>query len=243
MFPTRWLLPLLAAGPLACGSDQLRQIPCVDEQQAFDIEQVSTLELVHAVSGGADGVVLETDATQLDPEAAWRVGSVDVLVAIPSVDFTRYPKGVKLAVQVWDGADPKASEPWTVEQTLDVAALEWTDVYTTMSVVDLYQGQTQLGVQAKTAWWKFDFSPVIPDSGMTSSRYLVAVKWMSGDLPIVGASAFNRPCNVNWTDYGPNWVLLADRPGWVLNAENQSSCSWPMFKVATQSITLKTSCD
>lgn len=238
-----WLLPALALGPLACGSDQLRQIPCVDEQQAFNIEQVSKLELVHAVQGGADGVVLKADTSKLDPGAAWRVGPVQVLVAIPKADFASYPRDVTLAVQVWDGADPTKSQPWTIRQTLDISKLDWTETSTTLDAIDPLTGASQEGIVARTAWWTFDFSTVIPDSGMTSSQYLVAVKWTSGDLPIVGASQFNRPCNLNWTDYGPYAYLLGQNDGWVLNPAAESTCSWPMFKVATQSITLKTKCN
>jgi hypothetical protein len=238
-----WLLPMLALGPLACGSDQLRQLPCVDEQQAFNIEEVSQLELVHAVEGGADGVLLTADTSKLDPDAAWRVGPVQLLVAIPKADFATYPKDVTLAVQVWDGFDPTRSQPWTIQQTLDTSKLEWTESRTSKDTLDDFGLPTQTSVVVKTAWWTFDFSKVIPDSGMTSPKYLVAVKWTSGNLPIVGASQFNRPCNLNWTDYGPYAYLAGQQSGWVLNPATESTCSWPMFKVATQSITLKATCD
>ncbi len=243
MSARRWLLSVLALGPLGCGSDQLRQLPCVDEQQAFNIEEVSKLEVVHAVEGGADAVLLTADTSKLETDAAWRVGSVQVLVAIPKSEFAAYPKDVTLAVQVWDGFDPTRSRPWTLEQTLDTSKLEWSESRTAMDTVDDFGFPTQASVVAKTAWWTFDFSSVIPDAGMKSPKYLVAVKWTSGDLPIVGASQFNRPCNLNWTDYGPNAFLLGQSPGWVLNPATESTCSWPMFKVATQSITLKATCD
>ena len=245
MSARRWLLPVLALGPLACGSDQLRQIPCVDEQQAFNIEEVSKLDLVHAVEGGADGVLLTADTSKLEEGAAWRVGPVQVLVAIPKADFARYPKNVTLAVQVFDGFDPTRSQPWTLQQTLDTSTLEWTETTTQLDpVMDPFTGETSSPrVAVKTAWWTFDFSKVIPDTGMTSPKYLVAVKWTSGDLPIVGASQFNRPCNLNWTDYGPYAFLTGQDDGWVLNPTTESTCSWPMFKVSTQSITLKATCD
>ncbi|MFM2153756.1 MAG: hypothetical protein RL199_2191 [Pseudomonadota bacterium] len=245
-----WLLPALALGPLACGSDQLRQRPCVEEQQAFDIEEVSKLELVHAVEGGADGVVLKADKAGLETGAKWRVGSVQVLVAIPTDDFPSYPKDVSLTMQVWDRADPTQGTPWEVTQKLDTSTLDWMETSTYLDpTYDPFTLEAYYPpVEAKTAWWTFDFSNVIPDTGMTSSEYFVAVKWVEDDtdlpmgsaghpdLPMVGASDFNLECSKNWTDYN-------NRQGWVPNTDTDDVCSWPMFKVATQSITMKTTCD
>jgi len=89
--------------------------------------------------------------------------------------------------------------------------------------------------RVKVAWWRFDFTDVIPsDKGFTADRYAVGVKWGAGS-PLTGASAFNQKCSDNWTDYG-------EGKGFEDNS-TFAACSWPMFKVNAQSITKKISCD
>ena len=76
------------------------------------------------------------------------------------------------------------------------------------------------------AWVTFDFSSVIPETGMTSSNYIAGAKWNPTGVPAVGYSNFNLDCTVNWTDYGDGvWVLNS------VNTSSQFQCSWPMMNV------------
>jgi hypothetical protein len=81
----------------------------------------------------------------------------------------------------------------------------------------------------RRAWWRFDFSGVIPDDAMASTKFMVGVRWPRPGRPYVGGSEFNRDCKPNWSDY-------ADGEGWVPNLSD-GSCNWPMFRVAAQTIT------
>ena len=81
----------------------------------------------------------------------------------------------------------------------------------------------------RKAWWKFDFSGVIPDDAMTSPKFIIGVRWPKAGRPYVGGSEFNRDCAPNWSDY-------ADGEGWVPNTSD-GRCNWPMFRVAAQTVT------
>jgi len=199
----RWFAAMAtAAALLGCGDEHLRKIPCVQQQQDFDIEQVSALEGVYLVASGADAVVVDADRSRVPADGTWRVGQVEVLVAVKDAEFADYPRDAALAVEVWDGEKPTASQPWRVSQTLDTSALSWKAEWV---------APAEGGAPAahRLAWWKFDFSAVVPEQGMSASRYIVGLRWTSPQRPLVGASRFNRPCARNWTDYddGRGWVL------------------------------------
>ena len=55
----------------------------------------------------------------------------------------------------------------------------------------------------KRAWWTFDFSSVVPESGMNSETFLVSVFWQVRS-PAVGYSRYNRPCD----EIGPIMVMV-----------------------------------
>lgn len=221
---------LLATGLVGCGADQLRKIPCVQAQSDFDIEEVSALEGVYLLPHGADAVILDANTAKVPADGVWRVGSVEVLVVVAQAQFASYPHDVELTVEVWDDDKPTAKPSYALRQTLDPAALTWTDV-------KLPDPDTNRSTAYRRAWWKFDFSKVIPETGMAARQYLVGARWTSDKRPLIGASKFNRPCAKNWSDY-------ADGKGWVLNGRTSGSgCNWPMFKVGSEIITQRAKCD
>ncbi len=207
-----------------CAQDSLGRW-CTFDESSFDIEEVSVLEDAMGEMNVHDAIVLDYDTSNLAPEATWRVGTVEALVMIPQSQFDSYPESITLAVEVFDASNPTLAAPWVIEQTLDKAALNWESV--TLSSPDL-----ATEYQQQQAWWSFDFTDVIPETGMTSSTYMVGLYWRAGNLPTIGYSNFNRPCDRNWTDY-------SDGFGWILNSErynglglvDPNSCNWPMLRV------------
>jgi hypothetical protein len=221
-----------AAALLGC-DDEIRLVQCVDQAEGFDIEEVSALETAHAVAGGADAIILERGPDDFPTEGDWRVGSVEVLVAVPERELGNYPAGVALTVQVWDDDKPTQKRPYELTQRLDEADLSWERA----SIVEDPNDPFARPVAFRKAWWKFDLTDVIAPGEMTSARYLVGVKWTSGSRPAIGASNFNRPCQLNWTDY-------ADGRGWVLNGTTSGNrCSWPMLRVGAQVVTARAACN
>jgi hypothetical protein len=207
-----------------CAQDSLGRW-CTFDDSSFDIEEVSVLEDAMGEVNVHDAIVIDYDTSSLAETATWRVGSVDALIMVPQSQFDAYPDSITLAVEVFDAADPQSANPWVVEQVLNKNDLNWDDV--TLTSPDL---QTELS--QKQAWWSFDFTDVIPETGMTSTTYVVGLYWKAGNLPSVGYSNFNRPCDRNWTDY-------SDGLGWILNSERftglgnplPNSCNWPMLRV------------
>jgi hypothetical protein len=207
-----------------CAQDSLGRW-CTFDESSFDIEEVSVLEDAMGEVNVHDAIVLDYDVSSLSENATWRVGSVDVMIMVPQSQFAQYPESITLAVEVFDTANPKMVTPWVVEQVLNKDDLNWEDV--TLTSPDLQTELTQ-----KQAWWSFDFTDVIPETGMTSTTYMVGLYWRAGNLPSVGYSNFNRPCERNWTDY-------SDGLGWILNSERftglgtsqPNSCNWPMLRV------------
>ena len=215
---------VLTASLASCGQDTLRSV-CVSTESTFDIEEVSVLEDAMGLPVGHDAVMVDYDTTNLPDGATWRVGSVDVLVMIPANDFETYDDDVKLAIEVFDSSSPVGQQAYVVEQTLNKADLTWEDV-------SLLNPQEAWELQQKRAWWNFDFSEAIPETGMSSTTFVAGVYWKYGAPPAVGYSNYNRPCDRNWTDYG-------DGTGWVLNSERNggigifapNSCNFPMLRV------------
>jgi hypothetical protein len=164
-----WIALLLCVAASCGGDDELRLVPCASSQNAFDIEEVSTLEDAYALRGGADGIALDDDPGRHPPGSTWRVSQVSVLVMIPESAFAEYPQGDRLTVQVWDGADPRRGEPYAVTQVLAPEALQW-------AAVTLSDPQLAEETAFRKAWWTFDFTGVIPEAGLSASRYFVGVR-------------------------------------------------------------------
>ena len=214
------LLCLLLVG---CAEDSLTYV-CVNEEPSFDIEQVSSLEDSMGMARGHDAVILDYDDTQLPEGGTWRVSSVDLLLMIPASEFDYYPTNIRLSIEVFDGINPSTTAPWVVEQIVDTSTLEWSDVW--LSNPDQARERDQ-----RQAWWRFDFSSVIPEAGMQSSSFVVGAAWSASNLPTIGYSNYNRPCNRNWTKYDDtsDWVLNSQRE--VVSASNPNRCNWPMLRV------------
>lgn len=171
-------------------------------------------------------------------ELAWGVKDVYVLVMIADSEFNTYPTTHELEVQVFDSADLRGVEPFRVRQALDPSQLTWS--------IHTFAGEPTGATSDfpffkdlvyHWAWWKFDFSTVIPPTGMSSTTYGVAVSWVSGDRPLVAYSDFNRTCAENWTNYDdavPGHSLSGT--GWEPNdiRFDTNICNWPMLKVSIE---------
>ena len=248
-----------------CEEEALRNaVECTEEEPSFDITASSRLQLVHASTGVTDVIVLDSGRSN-EEGSVWRPSTVDVLVGIPADDFDSAKGGKLAVYLWDAVSPKGASKPYEVVQTLDKGELEWTDDAImvgddAMKYLNAWcdkpgdsscQGGTVCGAttvctetcsdvnvcldKVKVAWWRFDFTKVIPsDKSFTADRYSVGLKWSSGS-PLIGASAFDQPCTDNWTDFGDG--------GGFDNNSGATACSWPMFKVNAQSITKKVSCD
>lgn len=220
----------------SCAEDSLTFV-CVNEDATFDIEEVSTLEDAMGFPSGHDAIMLDYDSSNLPDTGSWRVSSVDVLLMIPDAQFDYYPNNIQLGVEVFDGENPTNAPRWVITQTIDVASLQW-------ELVTLRQPDSDTPRQQRTAWMRFDFSETIPETGMSSTTFVVGAQWSSSTLPTIGYSNFNRPCNRNWT-------LYDDIEGWVLNSERDdlfglldpNSCNWPMLRVNVEERHKANTCD
>ncbi len=220
---------LTFAALAACSAEQVHAIRCATNEPTFAIEQVSALESSYRIAGGSDAVTLTEDPSKNPPGSIWSVSTVDVLVMIPDDKFAPTAVDQTLAVDVWDGTSATATQPWVVTQTLDPNQITWEQVHlqTPSGGKDFHRG-----------WMHFDFRPLIPDSGMTSTSFMVAVHWPNAKSPLVGSSNYNRACPRTWTDFN-------DGIGWRDNGitNKGDNCCWPMLNVNTQVVTLKASCD
>ena len=190
---------------------------CVSEDTDFDIEEVSVLEDAFGLPNLRDAVVLEYDASHLQPGESWRVRSVDVLAMIPDILFQYMGDTEELTIEVYDATNPLSITPWVKKQNLIISELDWQYSDLPGSPIGAY----------RRAWWRFDFGDIIPTSGMQSNHYIVGIHWPFSGEPTVGYSNYNRACDKNWTNSGS---------GFFLNSENESPlgnerCSWPMLRV------------
>lgn len=204
---------------VACGSEHTVTQLCGHEEEGFDIEEASTLEDAQAYPDMHDAVILDFDASALEVGATWRVKTVEIQPMIAFVDFASQQDGQQVTVEIWDADDPQSTSPYVVTQTFRKDELTWEDVTLTDPSTAAFASQ-------RKAWWSFDFSDVIPTSGLTGPEYLVSVAWSQDALPTVGYSNFNNSCDRNWTDYG-------DGLGWTLN-DGGFECSWPMLRVSLE---------
>lgn len=224
---------ILTAG---CAKDTLSQL-CVSEENTFDIEQVSNLEDAWGWLGLRDAINLSYDSSGLSHEGTWRVSSVDVLVLIPQSEFSNSAQNLQLEIEVFDSASPGSAVAWKVRQTLDVNALNWeliTLPAPPSGAVDALTGLIPTEQGQYQAWWSFDFSTIIPETGMSSDDFSVAIYWPTSSYPTLGYSEFNRPCSSNWTNYDSAQPTHGyTGAGWGNNGERFGSdvCNWPMLKV------------
>jgi hypothetical protein len=199
---------------------------CISEEPTFDIEEVSTLEDTLSLPNGHDAIILDYDDSYLPEGGTWRVSSVDVLLMVPASEFEYYPNNVEFTVEVFGGINPTRAPTWRVKQTVDISKLEWTDVR-------LVNPDSPNEYNQRKAWWTFDFTSVIPESGMISTTFLVGAAWENDVLPTLGYSNYNRPCDRNWTKFN-------ERRRWELNSDRNEGygvsdiCSWPMMRVRVE---------
>lgn len=213
---------------VGCGSEHTVTQLCGHEEAGFDIEEASTLEDAQAYPGMHDAVILDYDASGLAADATWRVKTVEIQPMIAFVDFASQSDGQQVTVEIWDADDPQSTTPYVVTQTFRKDELTWEDVTLTDASTALYPSQ-------RKAWWSFDFTDVIPTTGLTGPEYLVSVAWSGDGLPTVGYSNFNNSCDRNWTDY-------ADGSGWQLN-NGGFECSWPMLRVSLEVLQQQAICN
>jgi hypothetical protein len=213
----------------ACASDYSLGQMCVADDAGFDIEGVSTLQDAAGYPANRDAVVLDFDDSQLLEDESWRVTKVELLAMVPDWVFDDYEGGDTLRVEIWDADRPDGQGHWSIDAPILPAMLDWEGVTLAQ---DAYWAGARNELQQQRAWMSFDFSEIIPESGMTSNRYTVGVGWSQNGLPTVGYSNFNLACSANFTDYGDGrWTLnSADGDGDV--------CSWPMMRVSVETRTL-----
>ena len=220
---------------LACSEYEISQM-CTDNEPAFDIEDVSTLEDATGSQFAwfvSDGVMLDVpDYDSLPEGAQWRVLSVDVLLAVPASQYEgtsnqSTPWDIsRLRVDIIDGSDPNDSSAttWYKQQQLSPTTLEWEthrfeDTAGLVSEADYYTG-----------WWNFSFAAATSGMFIEGDQYFVGLTWPDYEHPEVGYSYFNRPCSANWQ-------INDGQDYWTQNSTTSSdpdSCSWPMFRVNTE---------
>ena len=230
----RWMISgLFVALSVGCSDYSVSNI-CVEKSDGFNIEEVSVLQDAAGYPSNRDSIVLNRNVGELQSGESWTLTRVDVLAMVPEWVFNDYSGGDVLTVEVYDGANPNEAEPYVVSQAIDVDALEWEAL---TLPPDAHWAGIRGELDQRKAWMSFDFSNVIPESGITSEEYTVGISWGSKGLPTIGYSNFNLDCAKNWTDHGTG--------GWDLNSEDGSSldCSWPMLRVGVESRLFTQSCD
>lgn len=227
------LLPLLTlVATIACSDYEIKEL-CVDKNNAFDVEEVSVLQDAAGYPGVRDAIVMDFDSGDFAADEGWRVVTVELLVMIPSWQFNSYGDNQPLTVEIYDADNPNTTTPWVVTQTIRSDDWHWREV--TLPYDAAIAGQDGNYDQMR-AWVSFDFSDTIPESGMTSDRYLVSVSWNPTSTLAVGYSNFNLACDKNWTDWGDGFVLNS-------TTANANECSWPMFTLELETRRYQDSCN
>jgi hypothetical protein len=188
-------------------------VECTEELNAFDIEDVSTLQdAMSNVNGNClrDAVIIDFGGQGLASDTRWRVSAVDILIMIPEEKVSSFQDGNLMRVEVFDSDDPTQVEPYILEMEVNRVDLQWT-LYTLPE--DAAHAGENGEYRQYGAWLKFDFLDIIPTTGMISRRFVVSVAWPEPGNIAVGYSNFNRSCAANWTDYGEGWVLEQTYPG------------------------------
>lgn len=219
---------------VGCGSDhQVTQL-CSRDEAGFDIEEASALEDAQSYPNMHDAVILEYDLSEMPAGATWRVKAVEIMPMVPTNGFDSFSDGQEVTVEIWDADDPESSDPYVVTRVFEKDDLTWEDVRLT-------DPTEAVALEQQQAWWTFDFSDVIPTSGLMGPEYLVSVSWTSDALPALGYSNFNNSCARNWTD-------ADDGFGWELNSTgladaDMNTCSWPMLRVSLEVIEEQEFCE
>ena len=223
----RLFAPVIALA--ACSQEYQITEVCVDDGDGFDVEEVSTLQDAAGYPSNRDAVVLDFDDSELGPDGTWRVTRVDLLAMVPEWVFDQYEGGDVIRVDIWDAEQPDGPGDWYVRQAIDPSQLDWSEERLPSNA---HWASMRDELDQRRAWWSFDFSDVIPEEGMTSGKYAVAISWGDRGLPTLGYSNFDLDCSRNWTDYGDN--------SWTLNSADgdQNECSWPMIRVGVETRTV-----
>ena len=213
----------------ACSEYDIKQL-CVNTNNAFDVEEVSVLQDAAAYPGARDAIVMNFDSGDFAADEGWRVATVEILAMIPTWEFDWYDDSANIAIEIYDANNPNTVNPWVVTQTIKRSDWEWRDV-------QLPQGSaTATDPDQMRAWVSFDFTDIIPESGMTSDQYLVSVAWPPNSNLTVGYSNFNLACDKNWTDWGDGFSLNS-------TTANAFECSWPMFRLELETRKYEDSCN
>ncbi len=226
MRPSLCLSFLIVAG---CAPDYSVSTICVQDAAGFDVEEVSTLQDAAGYPNARDAIVLDFDDSALTVEDSWRIKGIDLLAMVPEWVFDEYDGGDVIRIDIWDDARPMGEGDWFVELPIEPDSLDWTEVSLTPNA---YWAGLRQELDQRRAWMNFDFSDVIPEDGMSSTTYTIAVSWRGDGLPTIGYSNFNLACDRNWTDYGDGQ--------WTLNSADgdQDECSWPMMRVHMETRTI-----
>ena len=209
-------------------------VECTEEVNAFDIEDVSTLQDALSASIGTwqrDGVIIDY-GQGLDSDVSWRISTVEILIMIPEDKVPMFEDGNTMQVEIYDSDDPRSVEAYVQTMEVHRVDLQWT-LYTLPD--DAAHASVDEEYSQYGAWLSFDFKNTIPVTGMNSQRFIVAVDWPEPREIAVGYSNFNRSCASNWSDYGEGWVLNSEDP---MNL----NCSWPMMRIQVER-TYPGSCD
>ena len=184
----------------------------------YYVEEVSVLE--DAYNGDFithDAVVFPFDTCALPESAIWKVATVEVFLMIPYSQFDTYPDDVPLAIEIFDGNRPGILTPYVLTQYVDKNALDW-------SLITLENPTYAEETQQYSAWWTFDFMEIMPESGLNNTVITVGIWWIDPDLPAVGYSNFNLPCEDNWT-------IFEEGTPWQNNGGVAEYCRWPLFRI------------
>ena len=222
--PIRISLILACTLGISCAQDTL-ELACKEESSALDIA-VSELEDAMTAAQTHDAIILEYNSENLDDNDSWRVNSVDIMVMLPATQFSDYNKTPTMAVEVFDADNPLQTKPYVLTQKLVKEDLEWHQV-------TLSNTQESPETHQWYAWWNFDLSKMIPESGMTSSTFLVSVFWPEPDSPALGYSKYTRACDKNWTQQTEftGWIHNSERSNFLGQPLPNNSCNWPMLRV------------
>ena len=216
----------------ACSEYDIKQL-CVNTNNAFDVEEVSVLQDAAAYPGARDAIVMDFDSGDFAADEGWRVVTVEALAMIPVWEFDTYGDNADITIEIYDANNPNTVTPWTVTQTIKRSDWEWREVRLPDDAATA--GQT-FDFDQMRAWVSFDFSDLIPESGMTSDQYLVSVAWADSANLAVGYSNFNLACDKNWTDWGDGFSLNS-------TTANAFECSWPMFRLELETRKYEDNCN
>lgn len=220
----------------ACGEDEVILSLCQAESDALRVDQISTLENALRSAELHDAPTVKVAAP--DPaEGRWvsrRVREVQVLLMQPKLESARVQRPT-LTVEVFASADPRTGERWALTQEADPSALAWFDIQLTDPASTPHR-------DFEAAWWRFDFSELIPTDAAPQEAYVVSVAWPAGNQgAIIGYSNFDLSCQGLWgiypASYGlpkPGGGVYTSEDGWIDVGSGGAQCSYPMLRVEVE---------